>query len=582
MEAQTLRSRDGGRAIESGKNLERDKVRLDERPRGDSLRRMLENSRAGVLELSWFDRDSQEEYLLEVDRQSQGNSDFIWRLFTRFDSSVIKRWQKETLDCDLVASKLLALVEGGNRVHSDREDRRAVRETFHALPQFNENSGEIFVSAKGRIEETGSPHLSRTEEQGFARAKPKFPGSEADVARPNGAPAKYSESLHRIPSFADIDVEKKDFLSGNLAQIEIAHLIQSIRTGSLSGRLKIRRSSSYVHIFFVDGMPSHCEGSRGTGEDCFLQTLCWTSGEFEFEPRVKTSELSISTTLEKLLIQGVKLKESTNMLKQMKLHMESPLRCKSRSLSMAEVERLLSSQDCFEPELEKAIYQSLSKSVKSVQDIVEEFWLMRSSWVPALASLIKLGLIEVFERGADSHNIEPKRLDGSLIKTAERKLVNVETSMLSYNSFLYQLDLQIKLAPNVPLTLMLVGFLTAKDRDRNHSSKISTEGFSMLAGEIKADQSFNGLVGHYENEIGILMLDLDQKQAMRAAQSVFDALPPSTLELAIASVDTTQVCIGCANFREDGGDLPHLLGAAEKALNEAFLNGGGIVFARDL
>ena len=107
----------------------------------------------------------------------------------------------------------------------------------------------------------------------------------------------------------------------------------------------------------------------------------------------------------------------------------------------------------------------------------------------------------------------------------------------------------------------------------------------MIADEINSIPHFKGTLGHYESgqgSIAILFMDSSYKETRKVARAVLEALPPSTLELAVASVDTTQVCFGCAHYKEDADDLANLVGAAETALGEALKYGGGVVFARDL
>ncbi|MBI1269955.1 DUF4388 domain-containing protein [bacterium] len=559
-------------------------MKLEARPSASDFRHLMNShGDASILEISWVDPLSEEEYLLEVSRPQRAGEEVGWILYMRSEASVIKRWQKRSNDLAQIEKNLGELTESPG----SRRKSKNVTETFYALPQFKEAWADSGADSK---DSSGSGSEDAIGDAIYDD-KPVSVGLDTSVEPVHGV-ADYSaylaasssslgESLQRMPVFKD----RKDSLKGNLAQVEVANLVQSIRGGSLSGRLKIHRTSSYVHIFFVDGEPQHAEGSRGTGEDCLLQTLCWTSGDFEFEPRLKTSELSISTPLDKLLIQGAKLKEATSSLKNMGLHMETLLRCKRRGLSGAELDGIIAGVQSFDPELEKQIYTSLGKSVKTLHEIVEEFWLMRSTWVPVLANLFDAGLIEVFERDRNASGFEPRPVNPSILQAARERLTESSTDILTADSFLFLADFLIRNAPEVQLSLVLVGFLTAKDKALNRSPQISTEGFKMIAEEINSIPYFKGTLGHYENGqggIGILFLDCSYKETRKMARAVLEALPPSTLELAMASVDTTQVCIGCAHYKEDADDLANLVGAAETALVEALKYGGGVVFARDL
>ena len=540
--------------IESNKNLET--VRLRSHPTAESLACWVNQNLQIVdsIQFSWFEPSSDEEYKLVVEKPEDNNKELYWTLLTQTAKSVRKCWQKETNDTALVAGKV---AEAISFAREDASSKAQARGTLTNLEVY-EDKVKKFPSSSS-YDQLDSPFFNSS----------------------NSAQEDLEQSYDSLP-YEELRKElakRRESLTGNISQVGITNFVQSVKSGKLSGRLKVQKQESFTNIFFIDGEPVHAEGNRGVGEDSFLQTLGWTTGKFEFEPKLKTSESSITTPLSKLLIMGAKLQDSTRFLKQLGINMDSLLRCKRKQLSTVELEKILAREKSTNPELEASIYKTVSSSVRSVREIVEEFWLERSIWVPALASLFKADLLEIFERHSGT-TITAKVIEPSLIEGTADRLTNGETGLIAYSPFLYLVDLQFKHAIGLHLSVILIGFLSTKSHTK--SSAISSNGFSMLAQEIKAIPEFTGLLGHYESEIGVALFNSSYNELRKTAQLILDALPPSTLELATSSADTIQLSMGCAHYPDDSKDLESLFGAAEYALDSALKSGGGIIFARDL
>ncbi len=390
-------------------------------------------------------------------------------------------------------------------------------------------------------------------------------------------------------TFSD-SVENRDRLSmrspetfeGKLSLVSSFNLFQSIRMDNLTGRLVIERDQAFAHIFFVDGMPEHAEGSRGIGEECILQALCWQDGSFCFEKNIKTDQKTIALPIDRLLMTGALLFDATVTLKNAGLKLNSVIVRANPKLSQSEFDSAVRDQGCNDSGLEKTIYDQ-SDGKKTVQDIVEGMWLTRSKWVFALANLIRAKLIWFRQPGVKDSiiSVSPKQIDYETVAIIEQRLRQFNTGLYSYPALLFLLKHSLTCAPEAPVSVVLLSIDTR--RKKGSSYRITDEGFSLLSREIEGLFSFNGIISHYEGSIALALFNYNPDQAQDLARRVHEVLSPATLELAMPASETGFfLSVGLSSSPEDTRDLPTLLALAEAARDKAIECGGGVITAQNL
>jgi hypothetical protein len=139
-------------------------------------------------------------------------------------------------------------------------------------------------------------------------------------------------------------------LSGNLSELGVCDLFQSISVAKMTGRLDITSGLESLEVFFEDGAPRRAsfrsDSMTGpvrdiTGEEVLLEGMTWRNGFFQFNAAMKSTERSPMRRLDLLLLEGAALSDYTDALANAGLEAESkPVR--TAQLSEADFEKALS------------------------------------------------------------------------------------------------------------------------------------------------------------------------------------------------------------------------------------------------
>lgn len=105
-------------------------------------------------------------------------------------------------------------------------------------------------------------------------------------------------------------LEKKDpkaSFAGNLSDMGVVDLVQTLEMGKKSGALHIRsRKGAEAMAYFRDGRIVDCELGRVTGENAFYRLLNWQEGEFAIEFKAIEREERIPVSTQGLLMEGMR------------------------------------------------------------------------------------------------------------------------------------------------------------------------------------------------------------------------------------------------------------------------------------
>jgi CheY-like chemotaxis protein len=105
-------------------------------------------------------------------------------------------------------------------------------------------------------------------------------------------------------------LEKKDLrasFSGNLSDMGVVDLVQTLEMGKKSGALHITGPTGEAAVvYFRDGRVLDCELGKVTGENAFYRLLNWQEGEFAIEFRPIEREERIPFSTQGLLMEGMR------------------------------------------------------------------------------------------------------------------------------------------------------------------------------------------------------------------------------------------------------------------------------------
>ncbi len=95
-------------------------------------------------------------------------------------------------------------------------------------------------------------------------------------------------------------------MQGNLKEMSLATLIQVNCQEMRSARLTLMYHGQKGEVYFSDGQVAHAVLGTHTGEEALYEMLLWDEGSFILDRDLPTSEKTITTNWQELLLEGMK------------------------------------------------------------------------------------------------------------------------------------------------------------------------------------------------------------------------------------------------------------------------------------
>ncbi len=523
--------------LEQSADTQRFKI-LSQEPNVDDLQAIMDAARRDNEKFyyGWTTKDSKN-FALSIEHGHSIGESCEWRMFSGDGKEAIEMWY-------LVTDDILAI--------KDLIREAATTNNFGVVPGKS--------SFPGGAGGGGKRHLPK--------------------ARPAHEPTAHQTftNMPTIDESMGLSLPKEETLKGNLKLVHITNLLQSIGMGSMSGRLRIQRTAnSFADIFFQKGAPVHAEGSKGVGEDCFLQVVCWNEGDFLFEPKLKTDEQTIDRGLESLILEGCLLLDNTNYLMKAGIRMTSILYQTNEDLSEKEFEQLMIKGEAIDLADLKNFYVEVD-GYSSLEDIVNEIDMLRSKWVPVVANLLRLNVIDIATPPSTPQLVHPKDIDIRTVESVRQGMLNEQTGLFSYAAFLFLLGVQIKCS-QMPLSVMLMDVQLGRANASRSKATLTPQQVQELAMKLDKLTTSRNIFAHYEdNAFGVILIGMRADKAARIADRLVKSLVASGLET-LSPGDKIIASIGVASYPEDAQDLGTLLAEAERAKLQASQNGTGVSMA---
>jgi CheY-like chemotaxis protein len=96
-------------------------------------------------------------------------------------------------------------------------------------------------------------------------------------------------------------------IRGNLSQMNVIDLVQSLEMGRKSGSLIFNNDKEKCEMYFVEGQAVHAAYGKLTGDQAVFKVLRWTKGNFEINFEGKTKEQTTTLNTQGLLMEGLRL-----------------------------------------------------------------------------------------------------------------------------------------------------------------------------------------------------------------------------------------------------------------------------------
>jgi GGDEF domain-containing protein len=485
-----------------------------------------------VISLSWSQNPDPCSYTLEafcgesrelIMRRAQISTELKWTLFRHIDDERAVVWMHETNDADLI----LNLVSP--------EDN-----------EFKSPGADKFGIASTSLRKTGT-RLTALMPVGL----PPSMSSKIDETNPNAVT-----------------------LAGNLKEMELTGVLQSISLCKMTGRLDVQDRLNSTEVYFDEGNVIHAifrkalESENDTaviGDQAILNLLTWDTGTFFFYPARKTSSRSIKRKLEGLLLEGATLRDYNNYLRQAEITDETCLHQVNEDLTDAEVNEKLLAGVPIDVKIQKSFYNELDGKL-SISAVAERLGLSRASWTPVVFNLITC------ELATSDSNVQPKKPAGSssvlvdpkAVLQASLDIVRADTGFCAYPLFIHFLELELARYAHskIPFSIAIFDVSNKTEPLSNLDLRKIAERFHALG------EPFN-MLGHYRALEFIMLLPLKEDHRCREFVEGFAKILSSTTFERVKNPEDLSLAFGIASVPSDGSDLEQILTSAEKAKKQA-------------
>jgi len=361
-------------------------------------------------------------------------------------------------------------------------------------------------------------------------------------------------------------------LSGNLSDLGLCELFQSISVAGLTGRLDVTSGLESLEVYFEDGAPRRAsfrsdsmtgEPRDITGEEVLLEGMTWSNGFFQFNAALKSSERSPMRRLDILLMEGATLKDYLVALEKAGFNADSTPHRVSQ-LSEADFEKALASGIPVNMLQQKTIYMAFNGK-SSFLDITRDCNLPKSVWLPLVFNLFNCGLIAAdspLPTAAPADNSGSSPMIKESIKEAFLDILRPDTGLLSYPLFMHFLEVEFQRALRLRLPFSLI-LLRVHKEGAGLKEQLSSEDLKLVSSKIREYLEPYDHLGHYQTlDIGILLPHRPAAQAHEYAKKIVADFNDELAQTGNQVRFIWSVGIGCVP--EDGIKLGAMVSKAEQ------------------
>ncbi len=352
-------------------------------------------------------------------------------------------------------------------------------------------------------------------------------------------------------------------LSGQLNEVDVASILQSISLCKMTGRLNVYDSSQQIEIFFNQGELIHAvssplmDTSKGTrGEAVLLEVFTWDDGSFQFQHGWQTAERTVQKHLQNLVLEGATLRDYRNSLEKAGITQTTILFRTEANLTEAQFEAKLANGLPMNVDFQKKVFLVL-REPHSLAEILEAVPMDRVTWIPVIFSLTTSRLIAArgTEGGEVDQCIEAFNNIGELIRTADKGLLLPDTGMLSYPLFLSLAEKE--LARRMPFCLAMFEFSVPGAAITNESLKAVSSTFDTVKRQYE-------IITFWQPNRVLMLLPLSKPaESAQRLNTFLDLLAEQS------SMDGISLIGGLASVPTDGTQLPDVLASSFRLLKKA-------------
>jgi GGDEF domain-containing protein len=409
----------------------------------------------------------------------------------------------------------------------------------------------------------------------------QFPGVDMkQIAVRTATPAdlQYTQSSTgnlALPAMSEMSssgslMRPKPTLEGDLVNMQIASLLQSISMNRAFGRLELEFGRETATVYFTEGVPMHCLAAGLQGEAAFIEVVSLEEGNFRFYQEQWQGEKTIRRRLDTLLMEGAALDDQFQALKKKGIGPQSYLVKKDPNLTEKRFKEIVEAGAGADMELQRQFYLAIDNRVR-LQDILRKFNVAKQVWVPILFNFLTCNLVDFYDQLPASLNPDQPQIliDWSQALMAERTLLRKDTGIYSYPAFLYHLGRESQRFERFgsPFSVIVLNIMMqALSPSSSFIEPISLEVLPQVVERIEKIKRKTDLLAHFETfGLVLLLVESDAKALQGLSERLVDSLM-STPVMAGGGFSARgyrlRVSLGRACLPDDTTDLNQLLSLA--------------------
>jgi DNA-binding response OmpR family regulator len=101
-------------------------------------------------------------------------------------------------------------------------------------------------------------------------------------------------------------------LRGNLAQMNVMDLLQSLDMGHKTCSLVLSNNGDKCQLYFTDGQINHATYGNLKGDEAVYKVLLWTGGNFEIDFNGSSQDQTTTRSTQGLLLEGLRLLDESS------------------------------------------------------------------------------------------------------------------------------------------------------------------------------------------------------------------------------------------------------------------------------
>lgn len=392
----------------------------------------------------------------------------------------------------------------------------------------------------------------------------------------------------RIKIVESVKSAKVATMEGDLADMTIPTLLQSMSMGKKTGRLFIDNGDAGAELFFENGEFVHAKAMDVTGDQAILELVTWERGKFYFYRDEKTSYRTINKRVDVLLVEGVTLLDQTTSLIKAGVTMECYLNKKNPNLSEQDFERQISQGAPCDIAAQKQFYLLLD-GITPLFDHLRRRPMVKTEWVPIVFNLINCGLTTVSQKPISASRasyLEPTAIDKAAISKVMQPLYRPDSGILCYPAFQYFLHQEFLRYQRygTPFSIIIFEMWTW---DNKQLLPLPPQVLKEAIRRIDIAKRDLDILAHFETfSYSLLLPGTDPGGAAMLAHRIMEMLrsklPENDDQTIVREIPSPALAFGISAIPDDCADVGLLLSAAKTSKLMAQSNAYPIVMFKDL